>query len=133
MVEYGVTRNMTPSRNQELAIAEETERGAMLERLQREEDALRADMRARVSAPSVPARFSGPAQLPLVVINNVVAPPALAYWTLPPLFRALYFVFVGWWAGLAWSGVALLACLTIIGLPIGILMFALAPKVFFLW
>lgn len=43
--------------------------------------------------------------------------------------RALYFVFVGWWASLLWAALGWLLCLTIIGLPLGILMLHWLPFV----
>ncbi len=41
--------------------------------------------------------------------------------------RALWFVFVGWWATSIWLSVAYLLCCTIIGMPVGFLMFDKAP------
>ncbi|HEX2864737.1 MAG TPA: YccF domain-containing protein [Deinococcales bacterium] len=124
---------MSLTREQQLASVEERERGAMLERLQREEEVLRAEMRARLASETRPvpaAPAAGPQ--PVVVINNVLTAAPQA-WTLPLLFRILYFAFVGWWAGLTWAAVALVFCVTFVGLPVGILMFAALPKVFFLW
>ena len=48
---------------------------------------------------------------------------------LPLWARALYFVLVGWWASLAWTVVAYLISLTIIGLPIAFLMFNLTGAI----
>lgn len=45
------------------------------------------------------------------------------------LVRGAYFVFVGWWASLLWMGVAYLLCLSVLGLPVGIVMFNKLPKV----
>jgi uncharacterized membrane protein YccF (DUF307 family) len=45
------------------------------------------------------------------------------------LARALYFLFVGWWLSLLWAAAAWLLCLTIIGLPLGILMLHALPTV----
>jgi uncharacterized membrane protein YccF (DUF307 family) len=45
------------------------------------------------------------------------------------LVRAVYFVFVGWWASLIWANVAWFLCVTIIGLPFGIWMFHRLPYV----
>jgi len=42
-------------------------------------------------------------------------------------WRTLYFIFVGWWWSLVWTILSYVACLTIIGLPLGLLMFRLAP------
>lgn len=41
--------------------------------------------------------------------------------------RALYFLFVGWWWSLVWMILSYVVCLTIIGLPLGLVMFRLAP------
>ena len=43
--------------------------------------------------------------------------------------RALYFVLVGFWFSLIWMVLAYILCLTIIGLPLGLLMFRMAPAV----
>ncbi len=40
----------------------------------------------------------------------------------PLLFRAIYFVLIGWWLGLIWMGLAWLISLLIITLPLGIWM-----------
>lgn len=45
------------------------------------------------------------------------------------LVRALYFVLIGWWLSLLWAGAAWLLCLTIIGLPLGVLMLHALPTV----
>jgi uncharacterized membrane protein YccF (DUF307 family) len=45
------------------------------------------------------------------------------------LLRALYFIIFGWWAGIIWSLIAYVLCLTIIGLPIGLMMFNRLPQV----
>ncbi len=41
----------------------------------------------------------------------------------PMLQRALWFIFVGWWLGALWMGLAYVLCVIIIGLPIGLMMF----------
>jgi len=46
---------------------------------------------------------------------------------LPRILRALYFLVIGWWLSAAWMIVAYALCMTIIGLPIGFLMFDLVP------
>ena len=38
------------------------------------------------------------------------------------LIRMIYFLFVGWWLGFMWLGIALVFMATVIGLPIGLLM-----------
>ncbi len=43
--------------------------------------------------------------------------------------RALYFIFIGWWAGLIWLTIGYFFVLTIIGLPIGLMMLNRLPKV----
>ena len=45
------------------------------------------------------------------------------------LWRLLYFVFVGSWLSFLWANAAWLLSVTIIGLPIGILMFNYLPTV----
>jgi uncharacterized membrane protein YccF (DUF307 family) len=45
------------------------------------------------------------------------------------VLRLIYFVFIGWWLSLLWSNVAWLLCATIVGLPLGILMFNYLPAV----
>jgi uncharacterized membrane protein YccF (DUF307 family) len=46
------------------------------------------------------------------------------------LLRAIYFVLIGWWAALLWMTVAYLICLTIIGIPIGIMMLNRLPEIY---
>lgn len=41
--------------------------------------------------------------------------------------RAIYFVLIGWWLSGVWMTVAYALCMTIIGLPVGFLMFDLVP------
>lgn len=43
--------------------------------------------------------------------------------------RALYFIFVGCWVGYLWSYIAYGFCLTILGLPLGLMMFNRLPAV----
>jgi len=43
--------------------------------------------------------------------------------------RALYFVFVGWWAGLFWSYIAYCLYLLIVTIPVGVMMLNLLPTV----
>ncbi len=47
----------------------------------------------------------------------------------PWLIRAFYFILIGWWLSLIWSAVAWLLCITIIGLPFGVLMLHGLPAV----
>ncbi len=47
----------------------------------------------------------------------------------PFVVRAIYFVLIGWWLSLVWSIVGFLLCLTIIGLPIGLVMLNRLPAV----
>ena len=47
----------------------------------------------------------------------------------PWLLRAAYFLLIGWWFSLLWAAVAWLLCLTIIGLPLGVLMLHSLPAV----
>jgi uncharacterized membrane protein YccF (DUF307 family) len=45
------------------------------------------------------------------------------------LVRLIYFVFIGWWFSLGWSLLAWFLCVTIIGLPLGVLMLNRLPAV----
>ena len=42
----------------------------------------------------------------------------LAMW-----IRAIWFVAAGWWIGAIWMGIAYLLCLTVLGIPLGLMMF----------
>jgi uncharacterized membrane protein YccF (DUF307 family) len=48
----------------------------------------------------------------------------LSWW-----IRAIWFVLVGWWLGLAFFKIAYLLCVTILGLPAGIWMLHRVPLV----
>jgi uncharacterized membrane protein YccF (DUF307 family) len=43
--------------------------------------------------------------------------------------RALYFIFIGWWAGLIWLNIGYFFVLTVIGLPVGLIMLNRLPAV----
>jgi uncharacterized membrane protein YccF (DUF307 family) len=45
------------------------------------------------------------------------------------LLRAAWFLFIGWWVGQIWLGLAWLLNLTIIGLPLGLAMINKLPKI----
>jgi uncharacterized membrane protein YccF (DUF307 family) len=45
------------------------------------------------------------------------------------LVRAVYFLFVGWWLSAVWVGVAYLATLSLIGLPLAVWMYGKLPFV----
>jgi uncharacterized membrane protein YccF (DUF307 family) len=45
------------------------------------------------------------------------------------VWRLLYFVFIGWWFSLLWSLLGWLLCVTIIGMPLGVLMLNRLPNV----
>ena len=45
------------------------------------------------------------------------------------LIRLIYFMLIGWWFSLIWSLLAWLLCVSIIGLPFGVLMFNRLPGV----
>lgn len=128
---------------------EQTARGEMLERIQREEESLRAELRRKheedLARLEIQKRLQeeetqlrtrmkqGIAAQP-VVINNVIQNNVVAHRpTLGFLIRALYFLFIGWWFGFFWLGAALALCATVIGLPIAILMFSKTIEAFFLW
>ena len=47
-----------------------------------------------------------------------------------PFFgRAAYFILVGWWLGAFWSALAWLLCVTVVGLPLGVMMYNRLPAV----
>ena len=43
--------------------------------------------------------------------------------------RAVYFVLIGWWFGAIWSALAWLLCITVIGIPVGVMMYNRLPAV----
>ena len=45
------------------------------------------------------------------------------------IVRAIWYLLIGWWLGAIWTILAYLFCLTIIGLPLGTIMFNTLPKV----
>ncbi len=45
------------------------------------------------------------------------------------LLRLIYFLLIGWWVSFFWANVAWILCVTIIGLPFGIMMFNKLPTV----
>jgi len=45
------------------------------------------------------------------------------------LVRAVYYIFVGWWAGYLWANLAYLCCLFIVTLPVGLIMFNRLPMI----
>lgn len=47
----------------------------------------------------------------------------------PLLLRAVYFVLIGWWFSAIWMGIAYVAAITIIGLPLGLWMYNRVPLV----
>jgi uncharacterized membrane protein YccF (DUF307 family) len=47
----------------------------------------------------------------------------------PFILRAIYFILIGWWFSLIWSLLGWLLCVTIIGLPIGVLMLNRLPEI----
>jgi len=47
----------------------------------------------------------------------------------PWLLRLIYFILIGWWFSLIWALLGWLCCVTIIGLPIGVLMLNRLPEV----
>jgi hypothetical protein len=46
--------------------------------------------------------------------------------------RLIYFLFIGCWLGSIWLALALLLCVTIIGLPLGVVMLYVTPRMYFL-
>jgi len=47
----------------------------------------------------------------------------------PFILRAIYFILIGWWFSLIWSLLGWLLCVTIIGLPLGVLMLNRLPEI----
>ncbi|WP_134670583.1 YccF domain-containing protein [Halorussus marinus] len=43
--------------------------------------------------------------------------------------RAVYFLLVGWWASLAWMGLAYVVSLTVVGLPVAVWLYNRLPYV----
>jgi hypothetical protein len=130
---------------------EETARNEMLLRLQdeeiklktelqrkHEEDLARLEMRNRLQAEEFEHRarmqqnFVPQAQP--VVINNVIQNNVrVGRQSLGLIVRLLYFAFIGSWFGFIWLGMALLCCISVVGIPIGVLMLAKTLDAFFLW
>ena len=48
------------------------------------------------------------------------------------LARIVYFLLIGWWLGLLASAAAFLLCVTIIGIPIGVMIFNRLPGIIYL-
>jgi uncharacterized membrane protein YccF (DUF307 family) len=59
-------------------------------------------------------------QPPIMV--NVVSSPNF-------LLRALWFIFIGWWAGLIWLHIGFALCVSVIFLPVGLMMLNRLPSV----
>lgn len=45
------------------------------------------------------------------------------------LLRFLWFVFIGWWLSGVWTVIAWVLCVSVIGLPLGVLMLNMLPQV----
>lgn len=43
--------------------------------------------------------------------------------------RALYFLFIGWWAGLIWAEIAYLMFVLVVTIPVGVIMLNILPTV----
>lgn len=112
-----------------------------------EEEQMRAEIRGRLlgqQAASAPA--PAPVAPPPVIVNitnantntnNNVATAtvgAVAAGRRHPatIWRLLYFLFIGCWLGPIWVAVALLFCLSFVGLPIGLMMLSRALDAFIL-
>lgn len=122
------------------------------------EDQMRAEIRARLNAEHAVATTpqempQAAAMTPQPIIVNVTnsvntaatseatatavavaaAVAAAGGRTHPPtILRLIYFLLIGWWAGFVWIGVAILLCVSVIGLPIGLMMFSRTADAFIL-
>jgi uncharacterized membrane protein YccF (DUF307 family) len=45
------------------------------------------------------------------------------------LLRAAYFILVGWWFGALWSTLAWVLCVSVLGIPLGVMMYNRLPAV----
>lgn len=45
------------------------------------------------------------------------------------LLQILWFIFIGWWAGQLWIGIAWLLMLTVVGIPLAVMMMNKVPQV----
>lgn len=86
---------------------------------------------AEASGPPVATLAGAPPRATTNVAVNVAGPQILYQDTSGPglVVRAIWFVFIGWWIGAFWIGLAWALNLTIIGLPLGLMMFNAVPKV----
>ncbi|MFC4427303.1 YccF domain-containing protein [Deinococcus navajonensis] len=109
-----------------------------------EEERLRAEVRARLAsqaqvAEGAPTPPAPPAPI-IVNVTNTNSSVATSTAVVGPardqspsmVLRLLYFCFIGWWFGPLWLFAALLMCGSVLGLPIGVLMFSKSIKAFFL-
>jgi uncharacterized membrane protein YccF (DUF307 family) len=65
-------------------------------------------------------------------VQNVVNVVNVQKKKLPLLIRLLYFCVIGSWLGTSWLLIALMVCATVVGFPVGVVMLALTPKIYFL-
>lgn len=75
-----------------------------------------------------PLAMAGAASSSTIVQHIYIAPAAPSA-TPPLLARALWFFFIGLWAGQAWLVIAWLLNLTLLGLPLGMKMLSMLPQV----
>jgi Inner membrane component domain len=127
-------RALTPTNSQ---ITEEQERTAIRLRIQ-EEELIRHEMRQRLQSASAQTAQQIPMPQQPVIINNVINNTNVVNNKIHGsrkhsiIIRLLYFCTVGWLIGTVWLSVALLACITVVGLPFGILMLSKAKAAYFL-
>lgn len=76
------------------------------------------------AVPTQPYYYQPPVQpYPQIVINNNVKPGPNF------LVRALWYVFIGWWLAGIWATIGYGLCLTVLGIPVGLLMLNRLPGV----
>lgn len=73
-----------------------------------------------------------PAPVQNVVVNNIVSAGQQSGQHPPMIIRMLYFLFIGWWFGFLWIGLALATFPFVVTIPLGIWMLNRTGRAFFL-